>query len=242
MALAARPLNHWDIAKLIALLLMFIDHSGAFFFQEAQWLRGIGRGAAPIFLFLAGYAASYRFKPYLLLLAVAMTLSDYWLVGHLRLQNILYSIIACRLLFDWMEKRGKTIARPFEWYVSSLALLSSLFIVQYGTLGLMFAVGGYMQRRPDYYSEAQRRLYLRLSFATYAALEIWLSSFTLLPALLTLASVYGVYRLLLATNTQPVAMRLPHWLARTAKTISYYSGTIYALHLIALEWLTGIPF
>ena len=221
---------------------MFIDHSGAFFFPDAQWLRGIGRGAAPIFLFLGGYAASYRFKPYLLLLAVAMSLSDYCLVGHLRLQNILYSIIACRLLFDWMEKHGKRIERPFEWYVSSLALLSSLFIVQYGTLGLMFAVGGYIQRRPEHYSDAQRRLYLRLSFATYAGLEIWLSSFTLLPALLTLASVYGVYRLLLTTDTRPVTANLPHWLMRLAKMFSYYSATIYALHLIALEWLTGTPF
>lgn len=238
----ARPLNHWDIAKLIGLLLMFVDHAGVYFFPQEIWLRGIGRGAAPVFLFLAGYAASYRFKPSLLLVALAMSLSDYLLTGQVRTQNILYSILLWRLLFDWMEKRGYTIKRPFEWYVASLALLSSIVVIQYGTLGLIFAVCGYMQRRPEQYSAAQRQLFMRVSFATYAVLEAWLSSFMLIPAVLTYISVYAAYRLLISIDTQPVATSLPASLATAAKLISRYSLYIYGLHLIVLEWLTGMPF
>jgi hypothetical protein len=240
VALSTRPLNHWDIAKLVGLALMFVDHSGVFFFPDTQWLRGIGRGSAPVFLFLAGYASSYRFKGSLLAVALLMSLADYLIVGHLRTQNILYSIVLCRLLFHWLEKRGKHIEHPFEWYIGSIAMLTSIFVVHYGTLGLLFAICGYMQRHSDYYPPAQRRFFFRLCFATYALLQIWLSGFTQLTALLTILSVYGVYRMLLATDTRPV--RAPRWLTVPAKTVSYYSAYIYALHLIALEWATGIPF
>ena len=38
MATVARPLNSWDIAKVVGLLLMFIDHTGAYFYLHEEWL------------------------------------------------------------------------------------------------------------------------------------------------------------------------------------------------------------
>ena len=172
---AARPFNNWDAIKVLAVLLMFVDHSGAFIYPEDTWLRAIGRGAAPIFLFLGGYASSYRFNRELFWLGVAMTVSDTLLAGHLRPQNILFSILLCRMLFAWLEKHGKKITRPYEWYVGALVFVPiSIFVVQYGSMGLIFAIGGYLKRHRDFYSPRLQRNFLLLAFITHGIIEAWL--------------------------------------------------------------------
>lgn len=238
-----RPLNSWDIAKIIALLLMFIDHAGIFYYTDQQWIRGIGRGAAPIFLFLAGFAASYRFKGDLLILAALMSISDFLLVGHLRPQNILFSILCWRLLFQWLERKGRVIERPYEWFVGSLACIASWFVVEYGTFGLLFAICGYMQRRPQLYAQPRQRRFMLVVFVTYAVFVAIFSEFSLASILCMAISLSGAYFLLSRLQLRDVPPgRLPGWLMRLLKWTSHYTGYIYAFHLIALEWLTGIPF
>jgi len=238
-----RPFDSWDALKLLALILMFIDHSGHFFFTDEKWLRAIGRGAAPIFLFLGGFAASYRFKWDLFALALLMSVSDFLLTGHLRTQNILFTILGCRMIFAWLERRGRIIERPWEWYIGSLALFMSIFAAHYGSFGMLFAISGYLKRRRQHYPPALPRHFLILSFVTYGCYTQLFSQFSMPSLLLMVITLYGVWRLLdrLAIHdVQPVG--IPPSLLRTAKLISYYSGYIYAFHLIALEWLTGIPF
>src|SRR5437868_3245740 len=106
-AKSQRPFNTWDMTKLIALGLMFVDHAGYFYYPSDLWLRAIGRGAAPIFMFLAGFAASYRFKLDLFLLAALMTVADIAMQGHIHDQNILFSILIFRMIFDWLERHGR---------------------------------------------------------------------------------------------------------------------------------------
>jgi len=239
-----RPFNSWDAAKLIALLLMFVDHSGVFFFPDQQWIRGLGRGAAPIFLFLAGYAANYRFQWDLLILALLISVSDLLLAGQLRTQNILFTILFLRLLFyTLLEKRGHIIERPYEWYVVSIVFLFTIVIVQYGTLGLLFAMCGYMQRRREHYTRAQRQRFMILTFITYCGVTVMLSQFSLLTTLCMIVSVSFVYALLWRLEIREIQCpRCPAWLMKLLKLTSYYTGYIYAFHLIALEWFTGVPF
>src|SRR5581483_11811297 len=116
----------------------------------------------------------YRFRPDLFMLAVLMGISDFALAGHFRPQNILFLILVSRMIFNGLERRGRIIERPWEWYVGSLALLASMFIVQYGSFGFLFALSGYLRRHSQHYPPALPRRFLAVSFITYACyVQIW---------------------------------------------------------------------
>jgi hypothetical protein len=242
---APRAFNSWDAIKLFAILTMFIDHSGAFIFTEEtdRWLRAVGRAAAPIFLFLGGFASSYRFKWDLFILAMLMTVSDTMLAGQLRTQNILVTIILCRMLLDWLERKGKTIKHPYQWLIGSFAWIGTVMLTQYGTLGLMFALCGYARRRSTLYSKQVQNRMLVISLVAFGAIS-WLSfEFVAHEAAIMLVMLAIVYWLLSKLELRDIDTgRCPKWLVWVGKTLSTYSGYVYALHLIALEWITGIPF
>jgi hypothetical protein len=219
---------------------MFVDHAGYFLLGNAPAFRAICRGAAPIFLFLAGFASSYRFKWDIFALAALMSVSDFLLAGHLRTQNILFTILLSRAVFAWLERSDRRIEHPYEWYIGSLALFMSVFIVQYGSFGFLFAISGYLKRHRQYYPEALPRYFLIASFVTYGIYTQLFSQFPAIYLLLMILTLYGVYQLLSRLTIH--AINGPPPLLRAGKWVSYYSGYIYAFHLIALEWITGHPF
>lgn len=54
-----RPLNMQDLLKFIAFVLMVIDHSSFYLFDNYYMGRAIGRGAMPFYLFFAGWNSPY---------------------------------------------------------------------------------------------------------------------------------------------------------------------------------------
>jgi hypothetical protein len=245
MTHTARPFNNWDAVKLVALLLMFIDHSGAFFLREEpyEWLRGIGRGSAPIFMFLAGYAASYRFKWDLFILAALMTVSDTILAGHIRTQNILVTILVTRMILHWWDAKGKVIAHPYQWLIGAFAWVITIILTQYGSLCFMFALCGYVKRRREFYSKQLADRMLVLTFVCFALVSqftfnfVWTSTIAMLPVLCLVCWMLSAMELRTLDTS-----RVPAPVIWAGKQLSAYSGYIYALHLIVLEWLTGHPF
>lgn len=239
----ARPFNSWDCFKLIALVFMFIDHVGAYGFVHEIWIRSIGRTSAPLFLFLAGYASSYRFSKKLLLLACVMEFSNI-LAGHYdQSLNILFNIMLCRMVFRWMEKRGRVIERPFEWFiVLSIFAVFSSFFMQYGTLGMMFAVCGYMKRYPERYSRKVLPRFLAASLVVYAFNFLLFFDFGAFEFLLMLPFLALDYWLIMGMELREMdTSKLPAWLLRLLTLTTRYSAEIYAYHLIAISWLTGYP-
>lgn len=51
MKLLIKKENQYEFLKLLALIVMFIDHLGFVFFPEQEWLRWIGRFALPLFMY-----------------------------------------------------------------------------------------------------------------------------------------------------------------------------------------------
>lgn len=56
-----RP-NLYDYLKVVAILTMIVDHLGYYLFPEVLEFRLIGRVAFPLFLFLVGFNASFRWR------------------------------------------------------------------------------------------------------------------------------------------------------------------------------------
>jgi hypothetical protein len=236
---SARPFNTWDALKLLALVLMVIDHIGHFFFPEQLWLRAIGRSAAPIFLFLAGYAASYRLRWDVVILGLALTTYNFILQGGFFPLNILLTITCCRMILAWREKHGG-IKRPLEWYAGAMACFLSLAVIQYGSFALLFALCGYMKRFIERYDLRTRQAFWLLTFAAYALVEYAATLFSPLETLLMLAVMLPVIAILWRMKIRPLA--LPALVAPIMKWMARNMAYIYAAHLALFMWLTKIPF
>ncbi len=243
MASTQRAFDTWDVLKLVALLLMFVDHAGNYVFtsdHDQYYLRAIGRGAAPIFLFLAGYAKSYRFSWELLGLAVALTVFEWWFFWRIDTVNILFSILVSRAIFNWFESRGRIIRRPIEWYVAATALFVLAAVVDYGSLGFLLALAGYMRRHKEAYHPALRKGLSVVMLATFGAFQIQFFAPAISPPIS--AGVMGaVFLWCMCFEVREVRARwLPKVVRYVLKLLSRYSGYIYVAHLMMLMWLTGV--
>ena len=236
-----RPFNSWDGLKIIALLFMSVDHLGAYFLVHEQWLRAIGRGSAPIFLFLAGYASSYRFRREIFALACLMSISNIFMGEYTHPLNILFTILIWRGVLDGLESRGNVVEKPLEWFIVAIVfILPTYLLFQYGTLGLMFALCGYMQRRPERYAPATQHWFMIASLVAYAATLTLFFDLSLFSILLMVPVLYLNYRLLTRFTIHSLDMsQYPHWLVRILTLSSHYSGYIYAIHLIIISWISG---
>jgi hypothetical protein len=142
--MALRQANQYDALKCVALVAMTIDHLGFFFFPEQDWLRIIGRAAAPIFLVLVGYNHSFRFRYGLLIAAICVTIADGLLLSVWLAPNILWTILLARMALAYAIPR---FARHEILIVSIAAVPFTMPILDFGSLALVFALVGYRLRQ-----------------------------------------------------------------------------------------------
>jgi len=232
-------LTRWDALKFIALLLMFVDHAGAFYFLDEQWLRGVGRACAPIFLFLAGFAPHYKFDRMLVVLAAALTVSDWLVTGAPNTLNILWNIIVVRMILAWLESRGKYKLRLHEWFIASVPFLSLLAIIHYGPFGLLFGLCGYAFKHRAQYDARTPLRFLLITTLYYAVIYAWFSEFTWVVTLAMIAVLVPMVWLILWFTRAPLAP-CPAPFSNLLKICARQSGVIYAVHLMILGWLTGL--
>jgi hypothetical protein len=217
---------------------MFVDHAGDYLFPLEEWLRGIGRGAMPVFLVLTGYAARYRYSRELFLLGAVLYASQIFSAGKYSPPNILFTILLCRAVFAWLETNGKTITKPFEWYMVALAMSFTYFLVEYGSFALLFAICGYMLKNRARYTHKQITSFWGLTFVTHGVVQAAIHEYVPLTCVVMAVTLFAVYRILLGgavEKTDPSAW--PSWLARTLKFASYYSAYLYVGHIMVLQWM-----
>jgi hypothetical protein len=236
-----RPLTRWDALKLIGIALMFVDHSGHFFLEDQQWLRGIGRACAPIFLFLAGFAPHYRFDRKLVGLALLLTVSDWMMKGDINTLNILWSILLIRLILGTLEKRGKYKLPLHEWVIGAIATFWLMMIFQYGSAGILIALAGYVYRHKAHYAPHTPQRFLYLTLFLYALLPALLGDFTMATNAIMAASLLALCVLVEWFLKNPSAiLPCPAPLVGALKLCSRYTAFIYVGHLILFGWMTGL--
>jgi len=232
-----RSFDTWDLLKVVAIGFMFCDHAGIFIFTsdaQSYWLRAFGRAAAPIFLFLAGYARSYRFSWELFALAMVYTVFDWVYFWHISTLNIVFTILLCRMIFQWFAVRGRVIKRPWEWYVCAVVLFVSTAVVDYGSLGFMLALCGYMRRHQEHYSKRLLHGLCALMTATFAFYYTYFPD----PPQDIFVSVVVIMMAMLWCMRFTIRPLAGSW--GVLKPLSRYSGYVYVAHLVALKAITGI--
>ena len=174
-----------DLLKTFAIITMIIDHVGFFFFENQEEMRLIGRLSSPVWFFLIGYAlhsrAEIRLWVWGFILLGGMTLLRHEMNpenGYVFLPlNIIFMFLVIRLTRNFVMKRA-TI--DFEkligvFWLLALLIIPMKFFFEYGAVGYMFALAGYMVRRQDSLeniSFKQINIFMMLSVAAYT-LMMW---------------------------------------------------------------------
>jgi peptidoglycan/LPS O-acetylase OafA/YrhL len=120
-----------------------------------------------------------------------------------------------------------------------MLVLPTMLICEYGTLGLMFALCGYLMRHRERYAPSRSRTAFIVSALTLMLLQAMGFQFGPLNILLMAAVIGGVAGWLYAFRVAPV--RLPQgvaWAEPLLRLTARYSLYFYALHLIALQIVT----
>lgn len=235
--------NSWDICKFIALITMVIDHLGYYIFPDQPWLRVVGRLAMPLFLFLVGYSQPQKFDWWLFIAAVIVLISQALNGVPMLPLNILFAILGWRVLLGWIEQHhpGTLNDTPILWIAFLIFHIPAMFLVEYGTIGLMFAVLGYYARiaRHDRISQC--------TWLTTAAFWVAMQSvnFGFAPTHIMMLVIGAMMIVLGLARFSVTAVPLPQGHSEPSPTkterlvilIARNTLLLYVLHVVALQTL-----
>jgi hypothetical protein len=243
--------NSHDLLKISGILTMVIDHIGRFYLANNIWFRIIGRMAAPQFFFLVGYSGSYRFKRDILFYGVALSIVHYLTSTSTSIMeqalplNILVSFTIIKALLNKSDpiKLSSGALIILLAVLMFLSLPTYLFI-EYGTLGLCYAIGARLLRQ----RHSLRRFWLcatvfihfffEFTFLLVLNADVSVQS---LPFTAGLLVVVFLANLIVFINYDFRLFKIQHKYIRTvAIYVSRYSLEIYFFHLSAFMIATYI--
>ncbi len=240
VAIKYYTLTRWDALKIIALLLMFIDHAGYFYFHDELWMRAVGRSCAPIFFFLSGFAPHYRFNMRLMLLAIVLTAFDWGMQHHLNTLNILFTIILGRIILGWLERHHPAPLKLHEWVIGCIIMITSMIVVQYGSLGFLFMLAGFVYKHKEKYSPQTPSRLLMLATLIYGVVSCVLGSYDTNRWVITAIFLASTNALIRWFALKPRAtLPCSDLTARLLLPFSRYTAEIYVAHIVVLILLTG---
>ena len=140
--------NHQDFLKIIAIILMVVDHLGVYLFPEYPIMRGIGRFNMPIFCFCAGYNFHNKPKIKILLVGIILYIFTTILFQQLTVTNILISIFLGQCYLYFLANQLTNFFYKGYCHVIFLAVLSPMTFpfIDYGTISLSVMVLGYLAK------------------------------------------------------------------------------------------------
>lgn len=136
MSTDIKRLHAYDFLMVVAIIFMIVDHVGLFFLTDIESLRIVGRVAAPLFLFLAGYGNSYV-KPSYVFYGFILT----YLIGDYPL-DILITFFLLSLFYQYLIRfLSNFVSIIIVFYLSIIMSFLSLYL-SYGFFALLFFMAG----------------------------------------------------------------------------------------------------
>ena len=168
-----------DLLKTFAIITMVIDHLGYFFYPQMEELRLIGRLSAPVWFFLIGYAMNQKLELRIWVWAFIMLGGVMYMKGGMGAfpLNILFTFLFTRSILTFTMARA---TQSFEtlfgiFWVCLLLMIPSMALMEYGSLGFLFAMCGYMARRREeskHITDLQLNGFMMLAVLAYG-LNMW---------------------------------------------------------------------
>lgn len=241
---AVPQLTTYDLVKTLAIVLMLVDHIGYFFFPDEMWFRVFGRACLPIWFFLIGYANSRDLAAPLWIGAALVWAGNITLGGAVFPLNILFTMIAIRLVIDYVADK---MFNRWVWLVGGFALLAlvslpSAVAMEYGTSGLLLALFGYAMRHEEEVRLPRWALYVfsALALVLFAVIQNYLfgrmnADFGEAERSATVILV-GLSGLMMACFS-PLALprlteALPRFMTLILQVCGRFTMEIYVIHLI----------
>lgn len=168
-------ITSYDLIKAAAVIIMVIDHVGFYFFPYDEWWRAVGRIGFPVWFFFVGHASGRDFPFWLIAGAAILAAVSAAVSMPVFPMNALVTIILIRLLLDPMMAfagRGTNELAMTMFVLVMLTLVTSQF-TEYGTLGLLFALFGYVVRHRESFLGGRnvRPIVMLACFAAFAILQ-----------------------------------------------------------------------
>lgn len=225
--------NTHDLIKVVAITLMIVDHLGFYFLDNNLALRLLGRGAAPLFYFLIGYAGKLNCRPSLFVYATILSLTSTFLSGKYFWANILFTFLIAHFILTKLP-----VKKMPNWLTTCLVLSLMLLntwiyaYIEYGTLGILISLSVYWHKEKPGYAG------LWLAFITIYYF-LWQGlTFHLFNATWSIYGlvIIGSFCLLLFYYYKLEKIySYPKWLIKPTLIISRYSLEIYFFHLIIFQ-------
>jgi surface polysaccharide O-acyltransferase-like enzyme len=235
-------LTSYDLLKTLAVLLMVADHIGYYFYPEQMWWRVFGRLCVPVWFFLIGYAGTRSVPKAFWIGGAVLALSNVIMGGYVFPLSILFGLSLTRLWIDGIMHRALRSYEAFSGMVFMMILLAypAGALVEYGTIGALFAMLGFIRAR----KEAMRiGFWPLMGFVAVSALAYMLSQLALFPTLtggqflVFCAGLAFILALLFHFSpcAFPVFPRMGVPVAPLLKVTGRHTLAIYVLHILLFK-------
>lgn len=214
--------DYQDFLKMLAILIMFTDHIGLYFFPEYELMRVIGRIAMPLFCFFAGYNFHKKPQTKILVTGVIFYVFTTIILRHYTTPNILISIYLGQWYIYIYHKHLKHFFYKGYCHVVFLGIISSitLYLFEYGTLSIAIMLLGYIANQDT----ANSRLAVLVSIIFSFIHTLVIFDFSPLNICILIAFSALVYLIIIAKNfEEKITIKL--------RIVTRYSLYIYVVHL-----------
>lgn len=226
-----KNLDSHDLVKILAVILMIIDHIGEYLIADNLWYRLVGRGAAPLFCFLIGYVNRLHISRSLITYGLILSLTSAVLMGHFWM-NILITFMIGSLILHRFPPEQYAFSTKMVFFILLCACNGLIMpYVEYGFLGLLWMISA----RLCALKTRDALFWLILTILAYYGWEAFAFQFYLKPVFLSaLAILMGCLGVLMASYRLSTFPRI-RLLRLPGLIISRYSLEIYFYHLISLQ-------
>ena len=164
-------LNTHDIWKLLALILMFIDHTGLYVFDNNLDFRLIGRLSFPIFAVIYGYHFKGKINTKLLLYGLPIVIVNYYFKNEIYF-NILYSFVVGGFILKFYNSNlDKKYDKIFFLIIMMMFSIIINPILEYGLFAFFFMLSANTK------NSKEKATYFSITFLLYFIFQV--GSFTI---------------------------------------------------------------
>ena len=227
---------------------MVIDHIGLFFLSNHEFLRLVGRGAAPIFFFLVGYSNSIKIGKNLIISATFLQVL--MIIFEIKYQlNILFTILFLRFLNKFIQNRFFKISlySAILIIIWCLVLLLPFSIIEYSSLAFLpYALGRMISshNKKHLLGIYQKTCFIILIFTLSYWFGLTILGFSYMPYIMLfyLMLIFGLF-IKMDFSPYPNKIKKYHLIIYN---LGKYSLSIYYLHyaifaLIGKSFIHFIP-